>query len=270
MNYVLERSASQTNDVGDPDDIHNDPVAAYDKIASIYRDLSEQRRAYLDRVERIILSELPSQSRSLLDVGSGDGSRSRRIAQGGGIQRLALLEPSSAMQGPAPDDAEIWTMRAEELHTVQAEFDVILCLWNVLGHIFPFEARREVLGQFARLASPQGRIFVDVNHRYNARNYGLPVTALRFLRDRVSWRPENGDVTVRWDIPESSRKANPGDKQCVTKGHVFTDKEFRALAKAAGLSSEKRFVIDYATGEFRRWSWHGNLLYVLRPASARA
>lgn len=260
--------AATAIDVGKSDNIYDDPVAAYDRIAPIYRDLSEQRRAYLDRVEQRVLSEMPAGSRSLLDVGSGDGSRSRRISQARDINRLVLLEPSSAMQGERPAGAEVWTMRAEELSTVQAEFDVILCLWNVLGHIFPVQGRREVLRQLGRLTTPRGAIFLDVNHRYNASHYGLPATLLRSIRDRISWRAENGDVVVRWKVPEHSIESNRGEAQCATLGHVFTDREFRTLAREAGLRIEKRFVVDYTTGELRRWSWQGNLLYLLRPASA--
>ncbi len=234
-------------------------MAAYDRIAPVYARLSEQRKSYLDRIDRLVVSEIPPGSRSLLDIGSGDGTRARRIAQARGIAELVLLEPSRAMQGSGLADTTFWTMRAEELHSVQAEFDVITCLWNVLGHIFPLASRMEVLRQFARLVSPHGKIFVDVNHRYNARHYGPLQTALRFLRDGVSWDEKNGDVVVAWQVDGT---------RCTTMGHVFTDKEFRSVALAAGLSVEKAFVVDYGTGELRRWSWGGNLLYVLRPTSA--
>jgi 2-polyprenyl-3-methyl-5-hydroxy-6-metoxy-1,4-benzoquinol methylase len=240
--------------------IYHDPVAAYDRIAPLFARLAEQRRPYLDRVDQLVLSEMPPGSRSMLDVGSGDGARARRIARTRGVAELVLLEPSLAMQGRGPTDAKVWTMRAEELHPVQAEFDVITCLWNVLGHISS-SSRVEVLRQFARLVSPQGKIFVDVNHRYNARHYGPLRTALRFLHDRVSWDEKNGDVVVAWEVE---------DARVTTRGHVFTGREFRTLALAAGLSIEKTFIVDYTTGELRRWSWEGNLLYVLRPASAAA
>jgi 2-polyprenyl-3-methyl-5-hydroxy-6-metoxy-1,4-benzoquinol methylase len=140
---------------------------------------------------------------------------------------------------------------------VQAEFDVITCLWNVLGHILPAAARIEVLRQFSRLVSPQGKIFIDVNHRYNASHYGPLPTALRFLRDRMFPDEKNGDVTVSWDMEET---------RCTTVGHVFTHQEFRSLSIAAGLNIEKRFVLNYATGEQRKWSFEGNLLYVLRAS----
>jgi 2-polyprenyl-3-methyl-5-hydroxy-6-metoxy-1,4-benzoquinol methylase len=145
-------------------------------------------------------------------------------------------------------------MPAEDLHLIQRGFDVITCLWNVLGHIFPTAARLEVLHQFARLVSPQGRIFMDVQHRYNVRHYGAIPTAVRFLHDRLKWSETNGDVVVTWNVDEV---------RCTTRGHVFTHREFRSLAHAAGLNIEKHFVVDYDTGERRRWSIEGHLLYVL-------
>jgi 2-polyprenyl-3-methyl-5-hydroxy-6-metoxy-1,4-benzoquinol methylase len=216
--------------------------------------LAESRRAYLDSVDRLVISEARPASRSLLDVGAGNGARSRRIAQALGVPELVLLEPSVAMQGNGPADAAVWTMSAEDLHLVDAEFDIITCLWNVLGHIFPSARRIEVLRQFARLLSPHGKLFVDVNHRYNARHYGVLPTAMRFLRDRVFRSETNGDVVVDWNI---------GGTRCSTWGHVFTHGEVRSLCLSAGLNIVKRFVVDYDSGEQRRWSMEGHLLYVL-------
>ncbi len=232
-------------------------MEAYGLIAPVFARLAEQRRKYLDGVDRLVLAQMPQGARSLLDVGAGDGARARRIARAQGIAELVLLEPSFAMQRGGSAEAKVWTLRAEELHSVQARFDVITCLWNVLGHIFPSAARIEILRQFGRLVSPQGKIFLDVNHRYNATHYGALPTALRFLRDLMSRDEKNGDVMVSWNIE---------DTRCTTVGHVFTDWEFRSLCLAGGLSVEKRFVLDYATGQQRRWSFEGNLLYVLGPS----
>ena len=238
-----------------PNDALLDPVAAYDRVAPAYSRLAERRKAYLAAVDRIIGEEIPPGSRSMLDVGAGNGSRAQRIALGAGLRDLVLLEPSAAMRNRCPAEATLWAMRAEELSRQQSRFDVITCLWNVLGHIFPSGARAEALRQFARLISPSGRIFIDVNHRYNARHYGVWITAARFFRDRFRWTGHSGDVTITWNIEGHC---------CSTMGHVFTHKEFASLARAAGLSVEKRFVVDYATGQRRRWSVDGNLLYELR------
>jgi 2-polyprenyl-3-methyl-5-hydroxy-6-metoxy-1,4-benzoquinol methylase len=235
-----------------------DAVDAYDRVAPEYARLAKQRGAYLDAIDRLVVAEVPPGSHSLLDVGAGDGARALRIAGAAGLRNLILLEPSAAMRSHCPAQANIWALRAEELHSRQGSFDVITCLWNVLGHILPSASRIEVLRQFARLVSPEGRIFVDLNHRYNARHYGVLATAARFLRDRVSPGDSNGDVRVTWNI---------SGHHVTTTGHVFTHREFTALSQAAGLRIEKRFVIDYASGQLRRRSLEGNLLYVLRRAS---
>ncbi len=230
-----------------------DPVDAYDRIGPVFARIAQQRRAYLDAIDRLVISGIPAGARSMLDVGSGDGRRACRIAQARDIAELVLLEPSAGMRGSTT--AKFETLRAEELHLIEGEFDVITCLWNVLGHIFPRAARAEVLRQFARLSSPEGRIFVDVHHRYNLRHYGAIPTAIRFLRDRLRSRDTNGDVEVSWDVD---------GVPCTTRGHVFTHREFVAAARAAGLKIETRFVVDYATGACPRWSFAGHLLYVLR------
>ena len=230
-----------------------EPVAAYDFIAPGFARLADERRKYLDAVDALVASGIAPGARSLLDVGAGDGIRSSLIAQRCGIEELTLVEPSVAMQQNGRAGTTFRTMRAEDLHLLAPGFDVILCLWNVLGHIFPVVARMEVLRQFARLLSPRGRIFIDVHHRYNARQYGALPTALRFLHDRWSGR-DNGDVQVSW---------GSGGNRCLTKGHVFTSREIEVLYRSAALEVENRFVIDYSTGQQRRWSTQGHLLYVL-------
>lgn len=231
-----------------------DPVAAYDRIAPAFARLAERRKAYLNRVDQLVISQIPAACHSLLDVGAGDGTRARRIAQAAGLQEPVLLEPSAGMRTNWPAQDQARAMRAEDLHQEQGRFDVITCLWNVLGHIGPAASRLEVLRQFARLVSPEGRVFLDVNHRYNARHFGAVPTALRFFRDRVS---PGGDVVVAWSVDGT---------QVRTTGHVFTHREVRSLSRQAGLTIEKRFVVDYGTGQLRRWSFEGNLLYVLRQA----
>jgi SAM-dependent methyltransferase len=238
-----------------------DPVDAYERLAPAYAEVSKQREPYLDAIVRLIVGEIPPGSTSLLDVGAGDGVRAERIAAGAGLRNVVLLEPASAMRCQYTGSAEIWAARAEDLGRFEGSFDVITCLWNVLGHVLSPAARREVLRQFGRLLAPQGRIFVDVNHRYNARHYGVLPTAARFLRDAALPDSGNGDVCVSW---------NAAGERIVTRGHVFTHSEFAALAKDAGLSIDRRFIVDYSTGEPGKRSFEGNLLYVLRVTQTTA
>jgi SAM-dependent methyltransferase len=236
------------------DRIFLEPVEAYDRIAPEFARLSDRRRAYLDRIDQIVVSEIPRGSRSLLDIGAGDGSRALRIAEAAGLKELVMLEPSGEMRGHWPAGTCGWAIRAEELCDRDGAFDVITCLWNVLGHIFPGGNRVEVLRHCARLLSPAGLMFIDVSHRYNARHYGILPTLLRILRDGIRPNDENGDVVASWDV-NGARYA--------TNGHVFTDGEFHRVAASAGLMVRKSFAVDYATGEIPRSKFGGHILYVL-------
>jgi SAM-dependent methyltransferase len=234
-----------------------EPVAAYDRIASEFARISDERRAYLDAIERLVIAEIPPGARSLLDVGAGDGTRTLRIAAAAGLKDFVLLEPSAGMRSKWAPGVSGWPIRAEELSTKDGRFDVITCLWNVLGHIHPGQARVEVLRQCGRLLSPQGVLLIDVNHRYNASHYGLVPTLARMLRDRFVPNERNGDVTARWTVDGGA---------CAAKGHVFTDAEFRRLATVAGLTVRKVFAVDYRTGEIRRSKHGGSLFYVVEGA----
>jgi hypothetical protein len=124
-----------------------------------------------------------------------------------------------------------------------------------MGHVSPASVRRAVLEELARLLAPEGRIFLDVNHRYNFRHYGLLPTCARFLKDRIAGGEGAGDVVVGWKIDGG---------RCETYGHVFTHGEIVALCRNAGLSVASRTVLDYSTGVHRRWSGWGHLVYELR------
>ena len=235
----------------------DDPVLAYDRLSQTYADLARRRERYLTAVEREILSRAPSGSKSLLDIGAGDGSRALHIASQAGIGRTALVEPSEKMTAQTPNGAEIWRVRAEELrHRPSDErFDVITCLWNVLGHVRGTALRIEALKAIKGLLSQDGRFFMDVTHRYNVHSYGFVPTALRFLYDYFAPSDKNGDVMACWNI---------GERQIRTYGHVFTHNEVIHLALASRLKLEERVVIDYGGGRVRRRAFQGNLLYVFR------
>jgi SAM-dependent methyltransferase len=243
-----------------------DPVVAYDRLAPFFDRVAQRRSRYLASVEGMIVARIPTARRSLLDVGAGDGKRALRIARAAAIPETVLLEPSAQMTRTVEGRPEIWAVRAEDLdaadpRVADRRFDVITCLWNVLGHIRPEAARVGSLREMGRLLTDEGRLFVDVNHRYNVRSYGVVRTLVRLIGDRLSPGEYRGDVTVTWAVDDG--------ETCSTWGHVFTDREIRGLAARAGLVVEDRVVVDYDSGQARRWACLGNLLYVFqRPPSA--
>ena len=237
-----------------------DPVSAYDAISADFAQLTAARRPWLDAIDATVLRLIRPGARSLLDVGAGDARRARCIATAAGIEQTVLVEPSVGMRRTSSSQTGYVDLRAEQLSSLPGEFDVILCLWNVLGHIFPGEARLHVLRQFNRLLTARGRLFIDVNHRYNAARYGALRTAGRYLYDCLRPSANNGDVVVTWHV---------GNHEARVRGHVFTDSEFRGLARQAGLVIEQRFVLDYDTGQPRSLATQGNLLYVVSGRASR-
>lgn len=236
-----------------------DPVAAYDRLAPYYPQFAKRRARYLRSIEEQIALRIPAGASSLLDIGAGDGSRTMKVATSSGISRVVLLEASAKMASATPAGCELWRTRAEALdaRSISERFDVVTCLWNVLGHIRGFENRAKALTAASQLLSPDGLFFVDVTHRYNARSYGVLMTAARWLRDHIFPSDDNGDVTARWQTAAG---------EISTYGHVFTDAEMRRLAASAGLKCVERVGIDYDTGAMCP-SWQGNLFYVFRRTS---
>jgi SAM-dependent methyltransferase len=255
-----------------------DPVSAYDRVAPFYREMAKPRQRYLERIEQLVIARVPRGSRSLLDVGAGDGARTFIIAQGAGLDEVVLLEPSSGMVANCQGSAQVWAIRAEELGSDLSasdqgaagrhagasapnlkRFDVIICLWNVLGHIRPGSKRAYVLGELGRMLCSRGLLFVDVNHRYNIRSYGLFRTVSRYLWDHVSPNEANGDVMASWKF---------GSTQCSTYGHVFTDQEIGKLAAASKLRIKERVAVDYERGAVTRFGFQGSLLYVFERSQS--
>lgn len=235
-----------------------DPVSAYDVIAPDFAQLTAARLPYLDGVDAIVSRSIPHGANSLLDVGAGDARRARKIAAAAAIERIVLLEPGAGMRRLSTSQSGYVDLRAEQLSSLAGEFDVILCLWNVLGHVFPLSERQQALCQCARLLSSGGRMFLDVTHRYNMAQYGFACTAARYVYDHLRPAESNGDVVATWRL---------GGRQASVRGHVFTDTEFRGMTRRAGLEVERRYVLDYRTGGVRRFGLQGNLLYVMKRSS---
>jgi SAM-dependent methyltransferase len=230
-----------------------DPVDAYDAFAPFYSSYSTGKSDYLRKIEDIVIAHA-NPARALLDVGSGDGRRALRIAESLNVGRAVLLEPSPAMRAQCPKAAEFWKCRASDLPDATCRFDVITCLWNVLGHLENAEERGRVLSTLRMLLAPGGSIFLDVVHRYNAAAYGWTKTLLRMAYDTLLPSERNGDVTVSW---------RAGNRQLFTHGHVFTKRELHHLFRRAQLRAGAEWIIDYQTGLERHSIFSGNLLYQL-------
>jgi SAM-dependent methyltransferase len=227
-----------------------DAIAAYDQVAPGYRELSERRRPYLDAVDAEIVRRIRQGAASLIDVGAGDGRRALQIAKQAGVPRVVLVEPSEGMRRLIPAGIEVWNERMEALPDTGRKFDVVLCLWNVLGHVPSRELRVAALRNLGRVCSTGGLIFLDVLNRHNLAECGAGVVLRRFL-----FPSPGGDVPVKWRTRGGNVK---------TRGYVFAAGEMVGLFRESGLRVVSRMVLNYRTGRREPWPLAGNLLYRLR------
>ena len=229
------------------------PIEAYDAFTTSYKSYAEGRGPYHRAINDIVIAWARNAA-SLLDVGAGDGSRTLHIAQSAGVRRIVLLEPSAGMRALCTEGAEIWPFPIEEIPDAAPSFEVITCLWNVLGHLRGTRQRLDALARLRRHLFPGGMLFLDVSHRYNAAAYGWSKTLARMLHDAIFPSEGNGDVIVSW---------NTEGKRIQTHGHVFTRSEIEGLFLSARLKPINRWVISYETGAHHQLPFAGHLFYQL-------
>lgn len=225
----------------------------YDSLAKHYRSYSEKRNAYLMAVDRFVLSALPNKAKRLLDVGAADGIRGMRIARTAQISETVLCDSSHEMIGrcEAQGASSVLLVKAEELPTFAAKFDVVLMLWNVLGHLDSREKRVEALRRIAHNMNETSVFFLDVNNRHNGPAYGWNKVLFRVLIDAIRPDEARGDVSFTWEV---DGKMIPG------KGHLFTLAEVRSLLDEAGLKIRDAVFIDYKTGAVTRNRLRGQIV----------
>ncbi len=230
----------------------------YDALAPHYRSFAAGRAAYLAAVDAFVRENLPAARRSLLDVGSGDGVRAMALAQACGIGRVVLSDASAEMaeRCRALGAAAVWAVPAQELPESEP-FDVVTCLWNVLGHVPGHDARVAALRRMARALAPGGRLFLDVQNRHNAAAYGWWRVVGRLALDAVRPDERRGDTSFDWRI---------GDRTLRGHGHLFTPAEIGGLLRESGLRPLRRVAIDYLTGARSASALRGQLAFVCEAA----
>ncbi len=227
----------------------------YTSFSESYADYSSLRNNYLSAVNNFIVSEV-REGKNMVDVGGGDGKRGREIADSLGLKQFTIIESSAGMAKLArsiPNAQVIEKDISDSSFEPDGKYDVILCLWNVLGHI-PVDRRAMALKNLRALLSDGGFIFLDVNNRYNL-HYGLKAVIKNIGRDIFSPDKNNGDFVLNME--------NKQGQKISTITHVFSPYETERLFKQAGLRVVKRAYIHYKTGQRKNNFWGGHLVYKL-------
>lgn len=232
----------------------------YNKFAPYYRWYSKRQSAYINSVDNLILKNLPEKVDKVLDVGCGDGIRGARLFEIIGGKRMLMIDNSDEMIKLAKKlvDQRIKVKKLNislQKPKLEGQYNMILCLWNVLGHISSIRQRLIALKNMKRALEENGKIYIDISNRYNFRYYGFKKVFYNVIKDIFKPNPKNGDFNYKIQISKS--------KMLNSTCHFFNPFEFRFLIKKAGLTVEKIYSVDYKTGQLRTTFFEGHLLYIL-------
>ena len=231
--------------------------AFYTLFARTYASYSASKVAYISSVNEFIYKESALLS-SLVDVGSGDGKRGKVIANKLNISDVTFIDNSDGMFTLArqiPDVRVIKDDITRKYFATERAYGLVLCLWNVLGHIDTVEGRKNAISNLSKLLTNDGVLIIDVNNRYNCRHYGKMAVAVNIMKDIFTPNDRRGDFDLNINISSGAIK---------TKVHVFNPREIRNLISSAGLRVERMQVVNYDTGENERRFWNGQLVYKIR------
>lgn len=228
----------------------------FTEFALSYEEYASTKKSYLSTVNDFIKTET-SAVKTIADIGSGDGKRGKMIAELLNVNDIIFFDNSDGMISLAKN---IPNANVEKSDIFNCEFkkdkrfDIVLCLWNVLGHIEE-DKRLIALKNIVSLVDSDGFIFLDVNNRYNIANYGIRSVIKNIIKDIFYPKKSNGDFNLIVDIK---------GVKIDTIVHIFSPFEIENLFKLAGLSILKRRIVDYKTGGIRKYFWEGQLVYKLK------
>ena len=236
-----------------------DTLRAYDAIAPLYAEYSGKYRDYLEAVDRLVIERLKPGMR-LLDLGSGDGRRLKKITDHHGLTDVVSVEPSSEMAVLCRRTTGfvVHPLFGDALDQLpESGFDAITALWNVFGHMPTRASRLATLRHLRAKLAPGGLVLLDVNNRHNARSYGRFEVLKRRVIDALAFDERRGDAHYEWKI---------GDQSFPASGHLFTPAEMAGLFGDAGLRIEERCAVDYRTGRVSDSPFEGQLFFRLAAA----
>lgn len=226
----------------------------YDSAAVHYVEMSSSRFKYLCGVDQIVIQNMKDiHAENMLDIGAGDGRRSKYLADTLGIKQVIAVESSLKMAAKAREqigENNVLVGDVTKLELPDGYFDAVVSLWNVFGHIPSKKDRIEVLKKISKSLKPKGICIIDVNNRYNAQYYGWWAVIRNIFNDVIrkidrGWFPlKIGDVEG--------------------KVYIHRPAEFKCYLSDTNLKIERTYYIDYESGALRMMPWQGQCVYVLR------
>jgi ubiquinone/menaquinone biosynthesis C-methylase UbiE len=225
----------------------------YDSVANQYAAMSFARSKYLRAVDQIVIKSLKKiNAKNLLDIGAGDGRRSKSLADALNIKQIVAVESSPNMAAEAKEllgEKNVLSSDAAKLNLPDDYFDAVVSLWNVFGHISSESDRIEILRKISKSLKSNGKCIIDVNNRYNIRHYGW-LAAVRNAYNDLVGKMDSGWFSLNINHVEG-------------KVYLHRPVELKRYLVGVNLQVENIYYVDYDSGEIRKTPWSGQSVYVL-------
>lgn len=227
----------------------------YDILAPDYKKILNKKKKYISSINKIVIKVLKNK-KYILDIGTGDGSRLEKIKSSLKKSYFFAVEPSKEMCRYFKKNSKIKLFKLNVLNLDKIKiknFDGIMCLWNVFGHLNSNKQRILALKKIADKMHDSSILILDVNNRYNAKAYGYFNVFCRFFIDYFFFHEKRGNTSYILNVKKKKIRGT---------GHIFTDDEFSNNLKKAGLKIVEKKIINYEDGKIMKNLIHGQLLYI--------
>ena len=210
-----------------------------DHFSVTYSEKAASRINYLDAIDALIIEQTKKAPKAYLDIGCGDGRRTRKISQSIKANKTVGIDNSEKMLSFAETDKlkniNFYCAQTEDLMKGDQRFDLITLLWNILVHVPSFKDREKLLKDCEAMLSSNGNIMLDINNRFNISAYGIK----NFFKNMILdiFKDEAG-----WNELEAA----------ADKKHRVYIHSFKELVKIINLSGLKITVVksvNYETGK---------------------
>lgn len=171
------------------------------------------------------------------------------------VDRCLCFHPNKAILADISNkNLSITNNNANTNINTNTKFDIVICLWNVLGHIENENKRIIAFKNIKNITQNNGLLFFDVSNRYNAKHYGIRCVFKNIINNCFLKRKENN---IKYFIKITDNLS------VKTKSHFFSLKEIKKILKKVGFKIVKIYFIDYKNGKCHLWNQFRGQIFVI-------
>lgn len=225
----------------------------YDDLAESYDAAAAPKANYIGSINRIIQEHIKGKVTTYLDIGCGNGQRTKEIIYNVQPDSSTLVDTSREMIRLARQNVPGVSLLCLDPLSMSNEnrFALITALWNVIGHFPNAEYKQKFFQKIHSLLLEEGLFVFDVNNRFNVKCYGMVAVLRNVIRDIVIGS-QSGYFELK--IPGKSK----------TRVYIHKPNELEAYIDKAKLDIVNKVYVNYSNGNIEKSPYKGQIVYILK------